>query len=442
MPIPTWRLLVLLLLAAPIWALSSVAGSIAVLAPVYLLLLALLCVYDLRCARQRQHLSAERHHDSRFSLGGTNSVTVTVRAKSAGTPDSTPWNLWLRDETPPEIPGGQPVIEGTIRPGGEWQATYELTPVRRGNYQFGDVWIRLETPLKLFVRQTKFPLSEDVRVYPNLRAIQRYDLMAQQGRLAEVGVHRTRYLGRGNEFERLRDYQPDDEYRRINWKATARRLHPVTVEYETERSQNLLLMIDTGRMMGAPVGELNKLDHALNSALLLAYVASKMGDRVGALSCDDRVRAFVPPARGARQFQLLLDALHGVEAQPVESDLRRTVSFLASRHQRRSLVIFFTDLAAETDASTIIPSLQLLSRRHLVVCASLSDPDLENMSRQLPEDSMGAYEKVVAQRLIDERHALVETLARFGVATIEGTPESLSPAVINHYLETKARARL
>ena len=442
MPIPTWRLLVLLLLVAPIWALGSVAREVEWLAPLYLILLALLCIYDLRQAKQRQHLSAERSHDKRFSLGEPNSVTVTVHAKSAGTTDRSPWNLWLRDESPSEIPNGQPVIDGVISPGGEWQATYELTPMRRGTYQFGDLWIRLETPLKLFVEQTKIALREEVRVYPNLRAIQRYDLMAQQGRLAEVGVHRTRYLGRGNEFERLRDYQPDDEYRRINWKATARRFRPVTVEYETERSQNLLLMLDTGRMMGAPVGELNKLDHALNSALLLAYVASKMGDRVGALSCDDRVRTFVPPARGARQFQLLLDALHGLEAQPVELDMRRTVSFLASRNQRRSLVIFFTDLVAETDAATIVPSLQLLARRHLVVCASLSDPDLEGMSRQLPEDSMSAYEKVVAQRLIDERHTLVETLARFGVATIEGTPESLSPAIINHYLETKARARL
>ncbi|MGA7671434.1 MAG: DUF58 domain-containing protein, partial [Nitrolancea sp.] len=245
MPIPTWRLLALLLLTAPIWALGSATRSAQLLAPVYLVLLALLCVYDLRLARQRQHLSASRHHDQRFSLGEPNVVTVTVRAKSHSTPARSPWNLWLRDETPPEMPAGQPIIEGAISPGGEWKATYELTPVRRGTYKFGDLWTRLETPLKLFVTQTKCPLSEEVRVYPNLRAIQRYDLMAQQGRLAEVGVHRTRYLGRGNEFERLRDYQPDDEYRRINWKATARRLHPVTVEFETERSQNLLLIVDT-----------------------------------------------------------------------------------------------------------------------------------------------------------------------------------------------------
>ncbi len=386
--------------------------------------------------------SVERHHDRHLSLGDSNTVTTEVRWLAHTATAGSTRAIRLRDETPPEFPDEQPILSGTIEPGGVWRETYELHPMRRGTYQFGDVWLRVESPFKLVVRQLRVSRQEPVRVYPNLRAIRQYDLLARRGRLPEVGVHRTRNLGRGNEFERLRDYQPDDEYRRINWKATARRLHPVTVEYETERSQNLLLMLDTGRLMGTPVGALDKLDHALNSALMLAYVASKMGDRVGALAFADQVRVFVPPARGDRQFQLLLDALHAVRVQPVESDLRRTVSFLASRHQRRSLVIFFTDLAGELDATAMIASLGLLARRHLVVCASLSDPDLLAMEEQLPSDSLQAYEKVVARRLIDERRGVVEKLERFGIATIEGSPESLSPAMINHYLETKARSRL
>ena len=348
--LPTPRLLGLLLLAAVPLALGSLTHVFLVVTIVYLLALAGLVIVDIRLGPAHDDLDVSRHHETRLTLGEPNEVNAIIRWTSAKYGDGSDRMLQVRDETPPEIPGEQPIMTGAITPGGEWRGTYNLTPVRRGTYQFGDLWLRVETPFKLALRQFAYERKEPARVYPNLRAIRQYDLLARRGRLAEVGVHRTRYLGRGSEFERLRDYQPDDEYRRINWKATARRHVPVTVDYETERSQTLLLMLDTGRLMGAPVGDLDKLDHALNSALLLGYVASKAGDRVGTVAFADDVRAFVPPGRGDRQFHLLLDALHDLRVQPVESDLRRTVAFLASRHQRRSLVIYFTDLAAEIDA--------------------------------------------------------------------------------------------
>ncbi len=438
--IPARRLFLLSALTALPLALGSFYRPLLILALLYLLALAIVVFFDVRHGPRRNDLTVERGHDQRLSLGEPNTVTLHVRWKRGAS--GSRHRFWLRDEPPPEIPGPEPLMDGLIEPGGDWQGRYELRPVRRGNYAFGAVWLRIETPLRLIVRQFSYPLVEPAHVYPNLRAIQRYDLLAQRGRLAELGVHRTRYLGRGNEFERLRDYQPDDEYRRINWKATARRNRPITIEYETERSQSVLLLLDSGRLMGSPVGDLDKLDHALNSALLLAYVASKMGDRVGALAYADRVRAFVPPARGDQQFQLLLEALHALRSQPVESDPRRMVATLTARQSRRSLAILFTDLAAEIDVDALVASLSLLARRHLVVVASLSDPDLMAMAERLPDDSRQAYEAVVARRLLDERRALLERLERAGIATLQGSPESLTPAVINHYLETKARSQL
>ncbi|HVX30160.1 MAG TPA: DUF58 domain-containing protein, partial [Nitrolancea sp.] len=380
--LPTRRLFLLCAATALPLALGSLLRPFLFVALLYLLALAVVVVFDVRHGPTPGDLNVERMHERRLSLGEPNIVTLRVRWKRGET--SGPHRLWLRDEPPPEIPGPVPLLNGTIEPGGAWEGRYELRPVRRGNFQFGSVWVRIETPLRLIVRQFSYPLVEPAHVYPNLRAIQRYDLLAQRGRLAELGVHRTRYLGRGNEFERLRDYQPDDEYRRINWKATARRNHPVTIEYETERSQSLLLLLDSGRLMGSPVGDLDKLDHALNSALLLAYVASKMGDRVGALAYADQVRAFVPPARGDQQFHLVLDVLHPLRALPVEADPRRMVAYLAARQSRRSLVILFTDLAAEIEADALVASLSLLARRHLVVVASLSDPDLMALADRLP----------------------------------------------------------
>ena len=439
---PTWRLLLLMSTTALLLVLGSFVHGAVFAAIIYFAALVALLAVDIQLGPRAEDFTVDRSHDQRLSLGEPNTVTLNVRWTSRRLGNAAAHRIWVRDEAPPEIPGEQPILGGTIQPGGEWQGRYELHPVRRGTYEFGDIWLRVETPFRLAVRQFGYRRQEPARVYPNLRAIRQYDLLARRGRLAEVGVHRTRYLGRGNEFERLRDYLPDDEYRRINWKATARLLRPITVEYETERSQSLLLMLDTGRLMGTPTGDLDKLDHALNSALLLAYVATKMGDRVGTMAFADQVRVFVPPARGDRQFQLLLDSLHGIRVQPVETDLRRAVSFLASRNQRRSLVILFTDFAGELDSTTIVSSLQLLARRHLVVCASLSDPDLIAMGKQLPNDSLQSYQKVVARRLLEERRGIVERLEHYGIATIEGSPESLSPAMINHYLETKARSRL
>ncbi|HEX3722757.1 MAG TPA: DUF58 domain-containing protein [Nitrolancea sp.] len=440
--LPSRRLLALALAAGVPLALASVFPVLLFVALLCFIGLVALVVFDVRGAPKQQQISVERLHDQRLSLGEPNRVTLRVRLKSSANMARRNYRIWLRDEPPPEIPGATPQLAGSICPSAEWEGGYDLRPLRRGTYQFGDVWLRIETPLRLALRQYGFPLSEPVRVYPNLRAVRQYDLLIRRGRLAEVGVHRTRYLGRGNEFERLRDYQPDDEYRRINWKATARRNLPVTVEYETERSQSLLLLLDTGRLMGSPIGDLDKLDHALNSALLLAYVATKMGDRVGTLAFADQVRAFVPPARGDQQFQLILDALHAIRAQPVESDLRRTAIFLASHQTRRSLILLFTDLAAEIEGDERVASLSLLSRRHLVVFASLTDPDLVALAGNLPDDSRQAYEKVVAWRLLEERRRQLERLNRLGIATLQGSPEELTPAVINHYLETKARSRL
>lgn len=153
-----------------------------------------------------------------------------------------------------------------------------------------------------------------MKVYPNLLEMRRYELLARRGQVAEIGLHTPRFLGRGTEFERLREYQTDDDYRRINWKDTARIGRPVSVEYQTERSQNVILMLDAGRLMAAPIGPLAKIDYAINAALMLAYVASRMGDNVGLLAFADRISVHLPPRRGKRQFLAMLDALYRLPA--------------------------------------------------------------------------------------------------------------------------------
>ena len=216
-----------------------------------------------------------------------------------------------------------------------WEGGYHVRPLQRGDYQFANLNLRWRGPLGLVVRQAAVEASSPVKVYPNLLDVRRYDLLLRRNRLQELGLRHTRLFGEGTEFERLREYLPDDDFRRINWKATARRNRPVTTEYQTERSQNVVAVLDIGRMMQSPVDQIAKLDYVVNAVLFLAYVATAKGDKVGLMTFADSVSQFVSPHHGRGQFYRLLEMLYGVKAQPVEPDYRQALSTLA-RKQRKA----------------------------------------------------------------------------------------------------------
>lgn len=439
--LPTPRLLLLTLLAAVPLGAATIEPAAFQLAVLYLLVLLAVAATDLWRSPSSGAFAVERRCDERLSLGEDNPVDLVVRWVG-------PWRgatssrLWVRDEAPPEIPVDRVVLAGTIPPGGEWVGRYHLKPLRRGEYAFGAVVVRVETSLGLLIRQQSHPLAAPARVYPSLRAVHRYDLLSRRGRLQEAGLRSARLRGSGTEFERLRDYLPDDDYRRIAWKATARRYRPVTVEYETERSQSLILALDAGRLMSTPVGSLEKLDYAVNAALMLAYVAIQRGDRVGLVAFADRVGMYVPPGRGRRQFHVILESLHKVRSQPVESDPGRAFAYLASRQARRALLVLFADVSEAAAAEGLVAHLRLLARRHLPLYVTIGDPDLARLAAGPPTDSRQAYEKVVAQRLLDERRATLERFEAAGALALDVPAEQLTAAVINRYVEIKARTQL
>jgi uncharacterized protein (DUF58 family) len=281
-----------------------------------------------------------------------------------------------------------------------------------------------------------------VKVYPNLVDVRKYDLLLRKNRLWELGLRNAKIFGSGTEFERLRDYQPDDEYRRINWKATARRSKPISIEYESERSQNIVALLDIGRMMRSPVGDVAKLDYAINAVLLLAYVAAQKGDKVGVLTFADRVNAWLMPRGGKGQFQRLLETLYSVEGQAVEPDYNAAFGYFAARQSKRSLVLVFTDLTGSITTDALVAQLALLRQRHLALLVTLRDPTVQQLARQQIVDSASLYQRTVAERLLDERRLVLERLQRRGVQTLDVAADELSVAVINRYLELKARTMI
>jgi uncharacterized protein (DUF58 family) len=437
--LPTGRLLGLALGAAGLLAVAALAPLALYAVPLYLAALGLLVAGEARATPGRGALEVERRHERRLSIGEPNPVELRVAWPSGRGP---PLRLWARDETPDGMIVDRLFLSGWLPAGGEWREGYHLRPLRRGAYRFGDLNLRLESPRGLLRRQLSLPLAETADVFPNLRAIRRYELQVRRGRAIEAGLRRARVLGRGTEFERLRDYVADDDFRRIAWKATARRGRPVVIEHEIERSQSVLLLIDAGRLMAAPVAELQKLDHAVNAALALAYVALGLGDRVGLLVFADRVEQYLPPARGRGQLHRLLTGLYRIVSLPVESDPARALLYLGLRNPKRSLVVLFTDLVEAAEAEDLVAQLGLVARHHLALCVMIADPEMHALAAAEPSDTRRAYERVVAQRLLDERRGVIERLERRGALVVDVPADRLSGETVERYLEIKARTRL
>jgi uncharacterized protein (DUF58 family) len=435
--LPTPRLLLLLLLAAPLVAGAALARPLLWLALLYLLVVAGVVISDLLVTPGPTKIAVERVNDRKLSLGAENLVTLLVTNASLRA-----LRFSLRDEYPDAFPSDAQFISGVLPAGDVYEARYHLRPLKRGDYRFGDVVLRYRSLLGTLVRQARYPAAAAVQVYPNVLELRRYDLLARKGLLYEQGLRPARVYGHGSEFERLREYSPDDEFRHINWKATARRGKPISAEFETERSQHVICLIDTGRLMAPPMGEIAKLDYVINTALLLSYVATLKGDHVGLLTFADQVGTFMAPQRGRAQFQRMIEALYNVQAEAVEADHAAALSYLERRVRRRALVVLFTDLATPDAAQPLIAHMARLGRRHLPVCVTISDPNVSAALGMHTTDSRAAYTRAVAEQLRDERQAILDTLSRSGVIPVDVPADKLTISVVNTYLRLKAAGRL
>jgi uncharacterized protein (DUF58 family) len=257
-----------------------------------------------------------------------------------------------------------------------------------------------------------------------------------------MGLRHSRLFGQGTEFERLRDYQPDDDFRRINWKATARKHRPITIEYQTERSQNVMAVIDAGRLMQSPVDQIAKLDYVVNAALLLAYVVTGKGDKVGLMTFADDVMHYLSPQSGRGQFYRMLELLYAVDAQPIEPDYRRALNYLAQKQRKRTLIVIFTDLSGGVSMKNLVGQAALLAKRSLPLVVTISDPDIHAAAQQTPNNSLSTYQRMVATQMLDDRQLALEDLQRMGVLTLDVPANQLSMAVINRYLDLKAKTLL
>ncbi|MDP9320529.1 MAG: DUF58 domain-containing protein [Chloroflexota bacterium] len=432
--IPRPRLLVLLLCAPALLALGTLSPVFVGLAAVVFAAAIVLAVVDYRLAPALGTAEVARVAEPQLIIGAPNRIALTLHNPTART-----LRLRVRDEVPASFAVAPRVTGTSLGPAASGTVEYVARPRYRGSFRFGALHTRQRGPLDLVERQSDIAGDAPAHVYPNLREIRRYEVSLRRGLAYDAGQRRARLPGAGSVFERLREYGPDDDPRSISWTATARRGRPISVEYETERQQRVLILLDAGRMMASTLGELTKLDHAVNTALMLSYVATAKGDEVGLLGFADDVRSYLLPRRGRRQFLRVTEELRRLEVTTTEPDYRAAFEFLRSRTSRRALVVLFTDLVDVEASRSLVAAVNRLAGNNLVLCCLLADPQLAEIAARTPRSTTELYERVAAEEVRDARARALALLRERGVHVVDVPAERLTVAAIQRYLELKKR---
>jgi uncharacterized protein (DUF58 family) len=342
----------------------------------------------------------------------------------------------------PDILGrvGPDVQETLVGPGREEAVTWQVRADRRGDAEYRDVHVRVLGRLGLAWRQRRIERSDPLRVLPGVLEVRRYRLLGLHNRLREAGFRPVRQRGEGGSFESLREYARGDDPRIIDWKATAHRSKLIVRQYEAERRQNVMLLVDAGRMMTEKVGERERLDYALTAALLLADVAALHGDLVGLMVFADRVQQYIPPSRSSNST--LAEALGAVHARIAEPNYPAAFTYLAKQLRRRSLLVAFTDIIDAQASSALVAHLGKAASRHLPIVVAIRNPDLEATAQLDATTETEVYRRTAAEELMQARSAALLQMQRSGVLVADSKPTDAVPNVVNRYLDVKRRGLL
>jgi uncharacterized protein (DUF58 family) len=332
-----------------------------------------------------------------------------------------------------------PLLGTLLPPRSQVSLRYFVTPMRRGEFRFGEVNLKLSTPLMFVWLPVRYPLPQTVRVLPNLAQARKYALLMRKVRMREMGFRQIPLKGAGTEFSSLRDYLPDDDPRWIDWNATARRGRLVSKEFELERGQNIVAVLDAGRVMATRLDGLTKLDHAVNAAAFVLYIAHNLEDRVGLMIFSDRIQRWLPPSKGVRQWESILEALRQVEPQLVEANYAGAFAHLLQNLPRRSLLLIFTDLIDPDTSEALITYAKMLAEKHLVLVVALSDYELRSLLAEPIDEPSDLYRQAAAVAVLNDRLRAVAQLRESGVNVLDTSPEALFNTLLEHYLLAKRR---
>ncbi len=421
--------------ASVVFVMSYFQPALFRIAGLILLLLAVAIVIDaLLLYGKRKGVNAERITTPRFSIGDPNKVVLILDNHYPF-----PVRLDVIDELPAQFQERNWLRKAKIESGTQHEIEYFLQPVSRGEYVFESINVFVHGPLQLVKRRYVFPARQEVKVYPSYIQMRRYQLLAVSNRLQEAGVKRIRRLGHSMEFEQIKEYVPGDDFRTINWKATARKDALMVNNYTDERSQQIYCIINKGRVMKMPFAGMTLLDYAINASLVLSNVALVKQDKAGLITFAENLDAFVLADKKTTQMNLLLETLYKQQTRFLEPDFEKLFSVIRNRISNRSLLILFTNFESVESLQREMPALKRIARYHLLLVVFFENTELKALMEKKAHKLEDIYIKTIAEKFAYEKRLMVKELHKNGILSILTAPENLTVNTVNKYLELKTR---
>ena len=382
-------------------------------------------------------IEARRLLPDKFSNSDNNPVPITISNKHG-----LKVFIDVIDELPVQFQKRDFLIKTALIPYETYNFEYQVRPVDRGEYYFGHLNIFVSSLLKIIKRRYRFQNEQMVMVYPSIIQMQKYDFLAISNALAQIGLKKIRQIGHTSEFEQIKEYVLGDDFRTVNWKATAKHGELMVNQYQDEKSQPIYSVIDTGRVMKMPFEGLKLLDYAINSTLAFSNVALKKHDKVGMLTFSKKIQTFLPAIHKITYLNRILEALYNINTNFSDSDFGRLYAQLKRKVTHRSLILLYTNFEHLSALKRQMPYLQAISKKHMLVVVLFENTELDNIIKLNTEDLQSIYHKTIAEKFAYEKRLMVKELQKHGIQSILTPPEKLTINTINKYLEIKARGLL
>ena len=429
--VPTVRLVRYIALGSPVWLLWIAFPMGWLGGALYLAFLAVVCVNDYLSVPDARSFEVRREY-GRFSLGATTSVRIVLTNNSRKL-----LHIVAKDELPAALESVAGIESINVPGRFAYETTYDVRAIRRGRFKLGGMVLRVGRPGALMARDLIVPGEEAITIYPRFATSDEYRLLARINQQDESVRRPRRTHGRGTDFESLSNYNPGDDLRSVDWKVSAKRGFLISKNLQTEKGQQISVLIDSGRLMSEKIGTLSRFEYALNAAVMLSYVGQKRGDTVAMATFSDRIESFVPPVRGAAIMRRVLESLSSVEVRQVESDYWQVVGQVMSRLKRRSLVVMLTDVLDSAGSLGLMTNLMRAASRHLVLCVVLVEPRIAEIAASEPKTPRQAYVKAAACHMLLQRQIALEKMRSRGILVLESPPEQLTIQLIRRYLEIR-----
>lgn len=403
----------------------------------FFLLLAAVIADALLLYRVGRGLSGYRITPEKLSNGDENDLYIHLQS-------AYPFKIFLNviDEIPHQFQRRDLNFRLTVGAGEKKIIHYRIRPVKRGEYSFGTVNAFVGSPLRLLIRRFKFSGDANVPVYPSYIQMRKYELMAISNMLIDSGIKRIRRVGQNREFELIKEYVSGDDFRTINWRATARRNSLMVNQFQDERSQQVYSIIDKGRVMQMPFNGLSLLDYAINASLVISNIAIKKSDKAGLITFQDKVNATIPASRKNRQMLTIMETLFNQKTSYRESDFSSLHSHIRRKVSQRSLLLLYTNFESIYGLRRQLPYLKSLANQHLLVVIFFENTEVRSLLQAPARGLKEVYHKTVAEKFSFDKKLIVKELTKFGIQALLTPPESLTVNTINKYLELKARGMI